>query len=77
LRSRRKGAYDNIGVRSVFTYGFGMGLARNDKRDLRTASDDVIAAVVFHNLRQNRTFDYTSVTIGDRPRSSLRPVERL
>jgi hypothetical protein len=61
-----EGAYGNVGVRSVFTHGIGMGLARNDKRDLRTATDDVIAAGVFHNLRQSQTSDYTSGTIGNR-----------
>jgi len=61
-----EGAYGSVGVRSVFTHGIGMGLARNDKRDLRTATDDVIAAVVFGNLRKSPTSDYTSVTIGDR-----------
>jgi hypothetical protein len=31
-----EGAYGNAaGLRSVFTHGLGMGLARNDKRDLR------------------------------------------
>jgi len=61
-----EGAYGNVGVRSVFTHGIGMGLARNDKRDLRTATDDIIAAVVFGDRRQSRTSAYTSVTIGDR-----------
>jgi hypothetical protein len=35
-----EGAYGNAGVKSVFTHGLGMGLARNDKHNLRVTTDD-------------------------------------
>src|SRR4030095_13841978 len=41
-----EGAYGNAGVKSVFTYGLAMGLARNDKHNLRVTSDDFIASYV-------------------------------
>ena len=36
---RARGRTGNAGVKSVFTHGVGMGLARNDKRDLRATTD--------------------------------------
>lgn len=41
-----EGAYGNAGMKSVFTHGLGMGLARTDQRDLRATTDDFIDAVV-------------------------------
>ena len=60
------GAYGNAGLKSVFTHGLGMGLARNDKRNLRVTTDDFIRAYVLFNLRPGRTFHYRRVRIGDR-----------
>ena len=40
-----EGAYGNAGVKSVFTYGLAMGLARNDKHSLRVTTDDFIASL--------------------------------
>jgi hypothetical protein len=62
-----EGAYGNAGVKSVFTHGLGMGLARNDKRNLRVTTDDFIASYVLVNSSSSRTFRYSKVTIDDRP----------
>ena len=62
-----EGAYGNAGVKSVFTHGLAVGLARNDKRDLRMTTDDFIASDVLVPWSPRRTFEYAAVTIGDRP----------
>ncbi len=62
-----EGAYGNVGVKSVFTHGLGMGLARNDKRNLRITTDDFIESYVLATPSPGRTFRYRRVTIGDRP----------
>jgi hypothetical protein len=62
-----EGAYGNAGVKSVFTYGLAMGLARNDKHNLRVTSDDFIASYVLINPSPSRAFHYRNVTIGHRP----------
>jgi hypothetical protein len=62
-----EGAYGNAGIKSVFTHGVGMGLARNDKRNLRVTTDDFIASSVLVNPNPDRTLLYRRVTIGDRP----------
>jgi hypothetical protein len=61
-------------VKSVFTHGVGLGLARNDKRDLRATTDDFIASTVLVNPplrvtggRAPGPFPQRRVTIGDRP----------
>jgi hypothetical protein len=61
-----EGAYGNVGVKSVFTHGVGMGLARNDKHDLRATTDDFIDSYVLPSPTAGRTFRYRNVTIGDR-----------
>jgi sortase A len=69
-----EGAYGNAGVKSVFTHGVAIGLARNDKRDLRATTDDFIASTVLANPPERATggrarspFPQRRVTIGDRP----------
>jgi hypothetical protein len=62
-----EGAYRNAGVKSVFTHGVGMGLARNDKRDLRVTTDDFIESDVLVIASRGRTFRHRRVTIADRP----------
>jgi hypothetical protein len=62
-----EGAYGNAGVKSVFTHGLAMGLARNDKRDLRVTTDDFITSYVLVAAGPREPFQYTSVTIGGRP----------
>ena len=62
-----EGAYGNAGVKSVFTHGLGMGVARNDAGSLRTITDDFIAAHLFVNPDHRRRFRRRNATIGDRP----------
>jgi hypothetical protein len=62
-----EGAYGNAGVKSVFTHGLGIGLARNDKRDLKETTSDFIDSYVLVNPISRRPFPYRSVTIADRP----------
>lgn len=61
-----EGAYGNAGVKSVFTHGLAMGLARNDKHNLRVTSDDFIASYVLISPSPGRAFRYRHVTIGHR-----------
>ena len=45
-----------------------MGLARNDKHNLRVTSDDFIVSYVLLNPRPGRAFRYRNMRIGeDRP----------
>jgi len=62
-----EGAYGNVGVKSVFTHGVAMGLARNDKHNLRVTTDDFIASYVLPSPSPGRAFRYRNVTIGNRP----------
>jgi hypothetical protein len=62
-----EGAYGNAGVKSVFTHGIAIGLARNDKHNLRVTTDDFIASYVLVNPSPGRAFTYRNVTIGNRP----------
>jgi hypothetical protein len=62
-----EGAYGNVGVKSVFTHGLGMGLARNDKRNLRITTGDFIGANVLAAPSPGRTFRYRRVAIAARP----------
>ena len=61
------GAFGNAGVKSVFTHGVAMGLARNDKRNLRATTDDFITSSILFNPSPRPAARYRSVTIGDRP----------
>jgi hypothetical protein len=61
------GAYGNAGVKSVFTHGVGMGLIRNDKRNLQVTTDDFIESQVLVAPGPRRPLRYRSVTIADRP----------
>jgi hypothetical protein len=61
-----EGAYGNAGVRSVFTHGVSMGLARNDKRGLEVATDEFIDASVLVTPSPTRTLRYGQVAIGGR-----------
>jgi hypothetical protein len=62
-----EGAYGNVGVKSVFTHGLGMGLARNDKRDLRITTGDFIVSYVLAEPRARPAFRYLRITIANRP----------
>jgi hypothetical protein len=62
-----EGADGSIGLKSVFTHGLRMGLARNDKRNLRVTTSDFIRSYVHVTPPLGRTFRFRPVTIGDRP----------
>jgi hypothetical protein len=62
-----EGAYGNVGIRSVFTHGLGMGLMRNDKHSLQLTTDDFIDGQVLAAAGAHRTLRYREVTIADRP----------
>jgi hypothetical protein len=62
-----EGAYGNAGIKSVFTHGVEMGVARNDHRDLRVTTDHFIDAYVLANPIPGRTFSYHPITLSDRP----------
>ena len=62
-----EGAYGNAGIKSVFTYGLGVGLMRNDKRDLQVTTDDFIASQILSVAKADRPRRYRKTTIGDRP----------
>lgn len=64
-----EGAYGSAGVKSVFTHGLAMGLARNDKHNLRATTDDFIDAyvLVHPGTKAKATILYDVVTIGTRP----------
>jgi hypothetical protein len=62
-----EGADGSIGLKSVFTHGLRMGLARNDKRNLRVTTSDFIRSYVHVTPTLGRTFRFRAATIGDRP----------
>ena len=62
-----EGAYGNAGIKSVFTYGLGIGLIRNDKRDLQVTTDDLIASQILSVAEARRPRHYRQATIADRP----------
>jgi hypothetical protein len=61
------GAYGNAGMKSVFTHGLGMGLIRNDKRNLQTTTNEFIESHVFAAASSGHEPRYRKVTIADRP----------
>jgi len=61
-----EGAYGNAGIKSVFTHGFAIGMARNDRRDLRATTNRFIDAYVLPNPLAGRRFRYRPITISDR-----------
>jgi len=71
-----EGAYGNGGVKSVFTHRVAMGLARNDKHNLRVTSDDIIVSYVLVNPSPGRALRYRTVRIGDRAISCCRVYRR-
>jgi hypothetical protein len=62
-----EGAYGNVGVKSVFTHGIGIGLMRNDKQSLQLTTDDFIESQVLAVPAARRTLRYREVRIADRP----------
>jgi len=61
-----EGAYGNAGIKSVFTHGFAMGVARNELRDLRVTTDTFIDAHVLLYPIPGRRFSYRQITISGR-----------
>jgi hypothetical protein len=61
------GAYGNAGIKSVFTHGVAMGVARNDVGDLRRTTDHFIDAYVLVNPVPGRSSSYRPITLSDRP----------
>jgi hypothetical protein len=61
-----EGAYGNAGIKSIFTHGLAMGLARNDKRNLCATTDDFIDAYVLDHRGAVSTFLYDDVMMGQR-----------
>ena len=62
-----EGAYGNVGVKSVFTHGIGIGLMRNDKQSLQLTTDDFIESQVLAGPGGHRRLRYREVSIADRP----------
>jgi hypothetical protein len=62
-----EGAYGNAGIKSVITYGLGVGLMRNDKRDLQVTTDDFITSQILSVAEARRPRHYRKTTIADRP----------
>lgn len=62
-----EGADEAVGLKLVFTHGVRMGLARNDKRNLRMTTSDFIRASVRVTPSAGRTLRFRKVTISDRP----------
>jgi hypothetical protein len=60
------GGYGNAGIKSVFTHGVTMGVARNDGRDLRVSTDHFIDTFVLVNPIPGRMFSYRPITLSDR-----------
>jgi peptidase M48-like protein len=60
------GAYSNAGEQSVFTHGVEIGVARNETHDLRTATDELVAALGRTNPNLSRPSGYDRATIGGR-----------
>jgi hypothetical protein len=60
------GAYSNAGEQSVFTHGVEIGVARNETHDLRTATDELVAALAHTNPNLSRPSGYDRATIDGR-----------
>jgi hypothetical protein len=61
------GAYGNAGIKSVFTHGVAIGVARNDLGELRLSTDHFIDAYVLVHPIPGRASSYRPTTLSDRP----------
>jgi len=59
-----EGAYGTVSGNSVFTHGAEVGLARNQSRDLRTATDELIQSLAQSNPRLGRPSGYSRLKLG-------------
>ena len=62
-----EGAYGNAGVKSVFTHGVAMGVARTERHTLQVTTRDFVAAYVLVNAPADSTRRYDNVTLDRRP----------
>lgn len=62
-----EGGYENVGLRSVFTHGLGVGLARHDNGNLRVTTDAFIDASVLGARSPGKPFRHVRMTLGKRP----------
>jgi hypothetical protein len=62
-----EGAYGNAGMKSVFTHGLGIGLVRNDKRNLQVTTDAFIESQVLAVAGARLAPRYRKMMIADRP----------
>jgi hypothetical protein len=60
------GAYGSYDGQSVFTHGVEIGVARNDSRDLRTATDDLVDSLERANPRLARQGNYRQRSVAGR-----------
>jgi len=60
------GAYGTVGGRSVFTHGMEIGVTPNDTRDVRTATNELIASLTRGNPNLGQPSRYERVKIGGR-----------
>jgi Zn-dependent protease with chaperone function len=67
-----EGAYGAVNQQSVFTHGAEVGLARNNERDLQTATEQLIQSLAQSNPRLSRPSGNARGSIGNR--SGLRTV---
>jgi len=61
-----EGAYGDYDGQNVFTHGVEIGITRSRARDLRSATDDLIAALSDSNPRLRRESDYRQRSIAGR-----------
>lgn len=67
-----EGAYGAVNQQSIFTHGAEVGLARNNERDLQTATEQLIQSLAQSNPRLSRPSGNARGSIGNR--SGLRTV---
>lgn len=67
-----EGAYGSANQQGVFTHGVEIGVARNETRDLQTATDELIQSLAQSNPRLSRPSGSDRATIGNR--SGLRTM---
>ncbi len=60
------GAHGSARGQAVFTHGMEIGVARNETRDLRTATDEFVASLASGNPSLSRPARYNRLKIGGR-----------
>ena len=67
-----QGAYGQSGGQNVFTHGMELGIARNERHDLQTATSELIDSLAQGNPGMSRPTGYSRATVGNR--SGLRTL---